>query len=700
MSIKKLCSIGLLNIKFNLILRKSVAENYNFNIDDYNSIDDIEKIFCKTDNSKENENIDYINYISLSSDDNLLNTLFFINRAYKLKTFIEYLIPNEIKFKKRNYFLKNIINEILSRNYFFIVENNIINKISKLKFIIIIINDDNDTIISKKEFNLFEEIENYDKDIFDNEYFDSNKLNYNFNKNDYLLIDLDSIKSLNWKSNNDLILFINNIKNNNNLKIILSINKNALFNNNPHNNKIVFDILKTNKSIIDSSDIIFCFKNSINTFLREYSIKNRIKPINDSIKSRVYSPKYLTHSKFINTYSDFNVKKINQDLNPYDINKNRYNNQKLTIVLDDFDYLTIYNQEFEESELNEIIEPYIENFCFSLLNKNHTDKEFKENQKILDNNFDKSFHIFIGGFLSRFINNIDSNGNVKSYEECFIAGNLTLKNYLFFLKNNIDYITDIDEYNVIVPKIKKGLKERLYKEKKEELRKIRQKEQKFILDCINPSKSQKKEYNSLFDFNCTSFLSKKNIMNHLMKYNFINKNNKNNINKKNYYIPKTNTNSIKTYFHKNKNLKQNFINYKPLSNNKSKRYIENDNKKIMFKKIFDKNKKENGLNNHKNYSKDYSDFIYKTYNNSNDRELNMKNKNRKLNIKIPSLNLRKKTYDFKKEKNLTNRKEIENFDSSLNNCETKYIEYLYKLYQPKNKFQNFLYNLSNIKIKK
>ena len=659
MSIKKLCSIGLLNINFNLVLRKSVAENNNFNIDDYNSIEDIEKIFhlkkdIKADNFNENiNNIDYINYISLSSDDNLLNSLLFINRAYKIKTFIEFLIPNEIKFKKRNYFLKNIINEILNRNYFFVVENNIINKTSKLKFIIIIINDDNETIISKKEINLIEENENIEKDIFDNEYFNSYKLNYNFNKNDYFLIDLDSIKSLNWKSNDDLILFILNIKNNNNLKIILSINKNSLLNNNLHNNKITFDILKINKSIIELSDIIFCFKNSINTFLREYLTKNRIKSINESYK---------------------------------------YNNQKLIIVLDDFDYLTLYNQEFEESEseLNEYIEPYIENFCFSLLNKNHTDKEFKENQKILDNNFDKSFHIFIGGFLSRFINNIDSNGNIKNYEECFIAGNLTLKNYLFLLKNNKDYITDIDEYNVTVPKIKKCLKEQLYKEKKEELRKIRKKEQKFVLDCLNPSKSQKKEYNSLFDFNCTSFLSKKNILYHLMKYNLININNKKNTNKNNYYIPITNhllnKNSIKidTYFKKNNNLNKNCFNYKPLINNKSKKYIDNNSKKLMFKKIFNYSKKEIGLNNHNNSSKDYSDSIYKTYNNSNKIELNINNENKKLKIKIPSL--RKKTYE---DKNLTHRK-----DSS-----TKYIEYLFKLYQPKNKFQDFLYNLSNSKIK-
>ena len=44
MSIKKLCSIGLLNIKLNLTLKKSFAEENNFNIDNFNKIEDPKKI--------------------------------------------------------------------------------------------------------------------------------------------------------------------------------------------------------------------------------------------------------------------------------------------------------------------------------------------------------------------------------------------------------------------------------------------------------------------------------------------------------------------------------------------------------------------------------------------------------------------------------------------------------------------------------
>ena len=742
MSIKKLCSIGLLNINLNLILKKSFTEDNNFNIDDYNSIVDLKKIFFPIkevnpeNSSKENNNIDYIEYISLTSEDNLMNTLLFINRAYKVKTFIEFLIPNEIKFKKNNYFLKSLINEILNRNYFFVVENNIINKSSKIKFIIKIVDDENDEIISKKEFNLVEE-EEYDdieNDIFDNKYFESYKLNFDFSKNNFFFIDLDSIKSLKWKTNEDLVLFILSIIKNEKIKIILSINENSLIINEKiyakdNNKEIIDDILKTNKSIIESSDIIFFFKNSMNHFLKEYSNKSRTKilKINNKIKPLTYSPTF-TH-KFFNSSKENleqNLKTTNQDLILYDNNKYRKNIPRLSVILDDFDYLTLYKQEFEESASIEInIEPYYENFCFSLLNKNHTIQEFKEIKKILENNSDKYFHIFIGGFLSRYINNVNLNEDFKNYEECFIAGNLILKNYLILLKNNIDYITDIDEYNVEVPKIKKCLREILYKEKKEELRKIRKKEQKFVLDCTNPSKSQKKEYDSLLDFNCTSFLSKKNIINHLAKNNFFNQNiqnkktkNEKEVFKKNYLLRNRLEKTPKyNYYNKDNYLNLIGIINTPLINNKNNRFINsnNESKKIMFKRIYNSyDKKKDKINHNDNKSSNKINNITlpifinknkingKKYYNKNIININVNKNIKKLNIKIPSLNLLKKKHELKnRDKNISSsRKRNERFDTSINNFDIDYIKYLFKLYQPKKKFNTFLYNISNLKPKK
>ncbi len=727
MSIKKLCSIGLLNIKLNLTLRKTFADNNNFDVNEYNSIEDLERLFrpnvaLNSEKVETNNNyIDYINYISLSSDDDLLNTLFFINRAYQTKTFIEFLIPNEIKFNKNKfYFLKNLINEILSRNYFFVVENNIINESSQIKLIIKIIKDDSDEIIDKKEFNLIEEEKDENEtDIFNNEYFKTYKLNFDFNKSDYFFIDIDSLKSLKWKTYKDLSLFILNIIKNSKIKIILSINeKSLLFNkknktNKDRNKDAMHDFLDINKKIIELSDIIFCFKNSINEFLRACSIKSRTKIISvKDTRNRLCSSLVNRCSSNPKNYSELYIKNTIDDLIIHDYNKIRKKIPRLSLILDDFDYVNLYIQEFEDYNSIDInIEPYNETFCFSLLNKMHTNKEFKENIKFLSNNKDKCFHIFIAGFLSRYINNIDSSGNNNnSYEECFIAGNLLLKNYLVLLKNNIDYITDVDEYNVIVPKIKRGLKERLYKQKKEELRKIRQKEQKFVLDCINSSKSQKKNYNSLLDINCISYLTKKNILNHLAKNHFINQdgkvltdpdsprkqksyNNVNEISKYNYY---------KLY---NKIFKNDNPPPTPLILNYTKKII-NDNNNTLFRKITDSNKDRKKLGNinnslKKNVLKNSSYFLYnnKVYYN---KSVNG-NKGNLINNKLPYTNEIKKSLYTKKEKDMykTNIKCIEHFDTTFNSQGKDYIEYLFKLYQPKKNYKNFINNYdSNLKLKK
>ena len=101
MSINNICAIGKLDIDLNLTLRKSEAEYFKFNISDYNKVEDLKQLFFpdnfdKTEESYENSNeekndkpnINYLNYISLSSQDKFTNILLFINRAFKEKLFV------------------------------------------------------------------------------------------------------------------------------------------------------------------------------------------------------------------------------------------------------------------------------------------------------------------------------------------------------------------------------------------------------------------------------------------------------------------------------------------------------------------------------------------------------------------------------------------------------------------------------------
>ena len=690
MSIKKLCSIGLLDIKLNLVLRKSFIEKNNFNINDYNSIKDIEELFYPhTENNdinesseSENENtenknqkINYLDYISLSTDDNLLNTLFYINRAYKTKTFIEFIMPNEIKFTQENYFVKSLLKDVLNRNYFFIVENNIIKTEAKIKLIIKILNDENNEIISEKEFDLIEKNDVEDDVYLNNEgkVFDSSKLNYNFNKSDFLLIDYNILKLLKFSDNKDIFQMLTDIlEENNKLKIILLLNDIALSseeNNQSNNNnqkKKKNSNISTIKNIIEFSDIIFSFKEPLNIFYKKYinQKKRSSRSKSDIIKYKILS---TSQNKYIIS-SPNTKKKPNKDLIIYDNEKYRKDLPRTLVLLDNFNYATILTQIIDD------IEPPSEKFAFKFLDNPHTDQDYKNNKKFLKNNISKCFHIFAGGYLSRFLNGI------SDMEECFIAGNMCLKNSINLLRNNADYLIDIDEYNVIVPRIKKDVKELMLKKKMAELRDNKKKEEKFVLDCVNANKSQKKEYNSLLDINCVSYLSKKIIFSHLAKNNFINKNG---------FILK----DPGLIFKKPLGLSK-----KKLTKHSNEFLSPNDSldeNNVQFKSIYD------------DINKKIPNFLIARTCKSNKQrikslpKINIFNKNAKNTFGKTNYNWENRKFpDFTNEiEELSDRNNYRKTYGNLGSQDFDYNKYLFTLYQPNKKFKRFINNYEKNKNK-
>jgi hypothetical protein len=246
------------------------------------------------------------------------------------------------------------------------------------------------------------------------------------------------------------------------------------------------------------------------------------------------------------------------------------------------------------------------------------------------------------------------------------------------------------------------------------LRKIRQKEKKFVLDCTNSSKSQKKDYNSLLDFNCSSYLLRKNILNHLTKHNFINQNGDVLEDPSNTLKSPCKPNVIKIdrayYYNKYNNMYLNDTNYKKVSNKISSNENENNNEdeKYQFKRIFEMyenygNKLDNNYNKinsniydfnklnllkHKfNYTSS-TDFIYKNNKTFYNNKLIYNNNG---NIKKYNLYLKKKNYDVKKDdEHFLLKKNETRQDNSLNYLNKDYNAYLFKLYQPKKKYKTFL----------
>ena len=489
---KSICAIGKLNIDLNLTLRKSEADYYEFNISDYNTIQDLKKLFYpnetnisdqnseenKIDNDIEKPEKNYLDYISLTSDDKFINMLLFINRAFKEKVFVELVLLNKLEFPEEKEFIKLLISQVCSKNYFFIIENKIYNIPSKINFKLQILEDDTDNIIESKIFQLFEnnEMPDENKENEKNLYY---KFHYNFNKCNYFISNFDDMMNIEDESPYDIALFYKLlILNNSKLKIITNISKNCI------NESSETEIINSLKKIIDLSDFIISDKFTLNNFYEIYfSIFKNENEANKIKKNKKPDSDYIT----------------------LDSDKKRKNIERITLLIDNFENVKIYKQEGIKMQIT-----YEEYFICNELLKGNIERKMK----IINQNINYFICIFVGGFLSRFFHD-------KTFKTCINAGILCVKNMIEITKNKINYITDLDFYNVVVStrKKKKNKIERnklLLENKKNKI-----KENGFYLDCTNLNSNKTEEYNALFDENCQTFLTNPFTKNYLHKQGFI-----------------------------------------------------------------------------------------------------------------------------------------------------------------------------------
>ena len=482
MSIVRLCAIGNLNIDLNLILRESEAKYFKFDISKINKPIDLKQLFFSsedTDYDEEKVKINYFDYISLSSKNEFITTLLFINRAFKNKTFVELIMLNQMEFSYETSFLKGIIRQICVKNYFFLVENKIFNLPTSIKFNIKILQDDNDEVISSKSFELFEKnVEIYDDDENNNlNLFD--KINYNFDNTQFFLANFSDIVKYKKEEYEEISLFYQNlISGYSNTKII------SIFNEDCINHLSEIEYIDLFKDIISYSDYIFSDKNLLNHFYNYYN--------------KIYDNNIINYEKL--------------DLILKDREKKRKSIERLTVLMEDLNNFQIYIQKGTNMDMI-----YNESFSGKIIWKNQDEEKEMNNINLINSNKKLLIGIFIGSFISRLLYG-------KTMKTCITAGCLSVKNMMKIIRNNIDYITDIDFYNVVVPIKKQSKRELIEKELNENRLKLFKQEKGFILDCTNINSSKKKEYNPLIDIYCQNFVFSKNNFTHLKKLGFINKN--------------------------------------------------------------------------------------------------------------------------------------------------------------------------------
>ena len=489
MQTKRICSLGILDININIFIYESQMLDMNLNIDSYNTIDDLSKLFQILNsniylnnnsdiNNKEEEKIksynNFENCITLDSDNCLINTLLYINKAYKIKTFIEFIIPDKLTFIENNKYLKNLIDEILSKNYLFIIESDKGKKnFSRINFIIKIVDDLIDTIKSTKKFELIGNNKVTSEDCLynlnDNYEFEKkfiNHFNYNFNKIDFFIIDLKEIRKILIKEKNIYNFILKIINRFSRLKIILIIDEDIITNNSEK------EEISSTKKFIELCDIIFSFKKNLNNFLKYYYTLNKRKLI-DKNPSKIF---FVLNSK------NLNLNTI--DLITKDLNKTRKNIPRTSILFDQFNSIQIYEQDIKNKNLS-----YNNIFSLFLIQEEMTE----EKKDFLTSNSNKLYHIFISGFISRLVYN-------KPFDICFEVGNLLMKKALNILSKNELSIYD-SYFNISIKK--NGYN--FFKQIKKDL----EKEKNFILDCTNKEKSKPKEYNILTDNNCLGYLTRR-----------------------------------------------------------------------------------------------------------------------------------------------------------------------------------------------
>ena len=335
---KKLCSLGILDIELNLILNQSLAEKNHFNIDEYDDVRQLKELFYPSE--EKHLEINYFNHLYLSSKNNLINILLSINRAYKSKTFIEFIMPNKLDFSENTRFVKSLLKDVFNQNYLFIIENKMIDIPSKIIFYIKIVDDKTNEVINYKYFDLFEINEmdidlsgsqinknESDKNLIYNSIKNRLKVNYYFSNCNYFLIDLLSFKQILWKNKFNMLDVIHEVINNNkNIIIVLFIDDQCF--KGVELNKLI----KIYKDILEISDIIFC---------NQYELNNYFKTYNETMNINI--TKQLPHA--IKSKLNKNIDEFDFDYILLDMDKQRKNVPRISILYDNFESLVVYVQQ-------------------------------------------------------------------------------------------------------------------------------------------------------------------------------------------------------------------------------------------------------------------------------------------------------------------------------------------------------------------
>lgn len=442
-------------------------------------IEDNEKNNNQMPNKEKEETI--LDLIRLNSTNSTITTMLMINKAFKKKTFIEYLTLSETVYKEEEEFMREVVKYVTEQNYLFIIENSMYEIPSKIKFIIKLAETKDPNFIKTFEIKLDGRKEEM-KESATNFY---HTLNYDFDFTNYFYMDLNTICEIE-KFGFTMKIYCEFVKDltDNYKDICIASNFPDIISN---VSNIDIEGISCIKEILDYTDVfVFEKKEALALF-------NLLSTLKDSSVNNVEEKKNLD-LLFIK-----------------EVNKKRKYLPKIGIFIDELKKITIIEQ---ESKSNLIL--FHSDFDLKFIPDKISKDIAEEYKKLMVVHYQELKFTFIGGFLSRIFYK-------RSFNTCFTAGSESVKRILELLRFQIDYPLDNNYYIIRIKKHRHDKNSQAIKEKQEEdLIKIR-KEKHFVLDCVNKETSSMKTYNPLYDQNLQSFFSSLTIRSHLKKLGFINR---------------------------------------------------------------------------------------------------------------------------------------------------------------------------------
>lgn len=471
----RVVSLGSVDLQYTLHISKSDLMNHGVEFDKLEKVTDLSFLSSKKE---------LWDNIQISSQNYLINFLLFINKANSTKSFIELIMFNSPKYSQDEMFLKEILTHVTEHNYLFLNEASVSRGTCNLSFAVKSGEDTKTFTICNDSNN--EEIKNQEEDNSkdkEEENLLTKHIKCDYTPFDYFLYDFEEFFLTNEHLNisiKDLKEYFTHVKSHKNLKLVVNFTdviKNM--------SKIDASFLETIRDILCMTEIsVFEKKDTLGLFnlLNSQDGEKEIdeREIHDYFLNKILKNNHSTHHKtgvFLNGLNKISFVEVKGK-----------------------------NGETLQKEYDVLIHPKI----------NHTNQKLiEEYKKLTIVNYAKLRSVFFGSLFGKSINS-KHKGGLKKWYPSYLVGTESAKKILQIFKEKSEMPTDQSYYEVKLPKS--------FIEKEVQVQDLKTKEEKFVLDCNNVTKSTLRYYNPLFDGHLNSFFASEVIRKDLKNKGFINTN--------------------------------------------------------------------------------------------------------------------------------------------------------------------------------